>query len=141
MSSAWRCARGSTLLIPSGPRPDQLHLFALLLDPVAVDGYGSRPQVLLASICSIKAGVPYDDACVLRAGDHPFIEHDSYVEYRFARLDPAEDVESRVKQGVFVQKEDCSAVLIRQIIVGALASRRINREYKALLNRVLFDDE
>ena len=124
-------------MIPSGP-DHKKHLFALMLDPAAVDGMGAKPCVLLACVTSVKDGLPHEDACLLQAGDHPFIEHDSYVDYRFTRLEQAEHLEGLVKNGTFIPKDDCSHGLIKRIISGALISRRIPREYKKLLERVLF---
>ena len=134
----WSCSKGNTLLIPSGPQERQKHLFALMLDPLLVDGYGNKPHVLLACVTSVKNGLPSDDSCLLSQGDHPFIEHDSFVDYRFTRLEKAEDIQKRVKDGLFVEKEPCSAELIKRILQGALKSRRISREYKKLIEQVLF---
>lgn len=123
------------MLIPSGPGT-KMHLFAILLDPITVDGYGSQPQVLLASVESIKPGIILDDSCLLGPGDHPFIEHDSFVNYRHTRLETARHIEARINDGVFVLKEPCSPELIRRIIQGAMQSRRISREFKKILENI-----
>ncbi|MFC4789288.1 MULTISPECIES: hypothetical protein [Giesbergeria] len=132
----WRCSKGESLLIPSGPS-EKRHLFAILLDPCRVEGRGSKPHVLLASVLSIKPGMFVDDSCLLKPGDHPFIRHDSFIDYRFTRLEQAEHVEARVAEGVFDVKESCSPDLIRRIIEGALKSPRIPREYKMILKNQL----
>lgn len=75
---------------------------------------------------------------MLQVGDHPFIEHESYVDYRLMRIEPATHVEARVKDGVFIAREPCSSELMRRIVAGALQSRKIPREYKKLLERVIF---
>lgn len=137
MSQAWSCRKGESLLIPSGPN-EKRHMFALMLDPVQVDGRGLRPCVLLACVVSVKDGIALEDCCLLGPGDHPFIQHDSYVDYRFTRLEFADDVQSRVQDGTFIAKDPCSAELMKKIIAGALKSRRISREYKKLLEDVLF---
>ena len=137
MSQSWSCQKGATLLIPSGP-DSKKHLFALMLDPVLVDGYGPKPCVLLACVTSVKGGAALEDCCLLGPGDHPFIEHDSYVDYRFTRLEPEEHLQGRVQEGAFVKKEACSPELIKRIIQGALKSRRISREHKKILEQVLF---
>lgn len=138
MPEAWNCEKGASLLIPSGPEHKK-HLFALMLDPVLVDGYGSKLRVLLACVTSVKDGVPGDDSCLLGPGDHPFIDHDSYVDYRFTRLEPVDHLQGLVLEGIFIVKEPCSPELIKRIIQGALKSRRIPREFKLLLEKVLFD--
>ena len=138
MAGTWVCSKGATLLVPSGP-DSKKHLFALLLDPVIVDGYGPKPCVLLACVTSIRAGVDHDDSCLLGPSDHPFIQHDSYVDFRFSRIDTAEHVQSRISEGIFIEKEHCSPATISKIVKGALISRRISREFKAMLQKVLFD--
>lgn len=137
MPGQWKCQKGQCLLVPSGPGEFK-HLFALLIDPVVVAGYGSQPRVLLAGLTSIKAGCTFDDACILKAGEHPFITHDSYVEYRFARWDTAEHIGDLVQSGVFSKKEPCSPDLLQKVVNGALRSRRISREFKCILEQVLF---
>jgi hypothetical protein len=109
-----------------------------MLDPVTVDGYGGKPCVLMACITSVVGGIPGDDSCLLFKGDHPFVEHDSFVDYRFTRVEQAATVLARIDDGVFIAKDACSAELIRKVIQGALKSRRINREHKRILESVLF---
>lgn len=109
-----------------------------MLDPVVVNGYGSKPYVLLACVTSVKNGLPNDDSCLLAKGDHPFIEHDSFVDYRFTRMEQVDHVKARVDEGVFLEKEPCSPELIKRILQGALKSRRIKRDFKQILEKVLF---
>lgn len=134
----WNCQKGNTLLVPSGPQDGHMHLFALMLDPCVVDGYGSKPFVLMVCVTSVVNSTPADDSCLLQKGDHPFIDHDSFVDYRFTRVEQVEVVQERIQKGVFIEKEACSPALIKKIIQGALKSRRINREHKRILELVLF---
>lgn len=134
----WSCQKGNTLLVPSGPKDGHKHLFALMLDPSVVDDYGETPFVLMACVSSVVNDTPGDDSCLLGKGDHPFIGHDSFVDYRFTRLEQVEIVQKRIQEGVFIEKDACSPELIKKIIQGALKSRRINREHKRILELVLF---
>jgi len=109
------------------------HLFVIAIEPVRADGYGSNPMVLMACVTSRKNGIGHDGACELSAGDHPFITHDSFIDYRFTRIEPAQDVEARVRDGTFIVKESCSTDLLARIIHGAAVSRRINREFRQIL--------
>ncbi len=135
--SGWLCKKGAALLIPSGP-DDKKHLMALLLDPVCFNGYGAQPQVLMVSVVTIKPGLIVDDSCILDVGDHPFISHPSFVDYRFARVDAADHVQGRANENIFIPQEPCSEELIKRVISGALKSRRIPREFKQLLEKVVF---
>ena len=73
---------GETVHIPSGPTGS--HLFVVICEPCVVDCYGVRPHIILVGITTVYPTIPYDNACLLRVGDHPFIEHDSYIYYRYA---------------------------------------------------------
>lgn len=108
-----------------------------MIDPVLIDGYGPKPCVLLVSVTSVKDGSALDGSCLLGRGEHPFLEHDSYVEYRFTRLESEAHLQGRVREGTFIAKEPCSAELIRRIIQGALKSRRIPRDFKKILEKTL----
>ncbi len=134
MSPSWQCRQGECLLIPSGPGSYQ-HLFTILVNPCILPDRGNRSQVLSVGISSIPIGVdiPYDNACIIKPGEHPFIRHDSYVRYRDARIDTAEHIEKRVHEGVFSVKPPCGAELLRRIITGASTSRYASREVKLLI--------
>lgn len=133
----WQCRKGESILVPSGPEEKQ-HLFSIIIDPVTVSGYGSKPLALLVCAVSIKPGIIIDDSCLLFPGDHPFIIHDSFIDYKFTRLEHKEHLEKCVNKGLFTVKEQCSSDLIKRIIEGALKSKRLSREYKNIIKNSLF---
>lgn len=110
----------------------------MMLDPLVIDGHGPKPCVLIACLVSVKDGGPLEDTCLLGPGDHPFIQHDSYVDYRFTRVEQVAHVQKCINDGSFDEKEPCSPALIKRILQGALKSRRISREYKMIIEKVLF---
>ena len=56
------------------------HLFLVVTNIISVNGV---VQYVCPMVSSWKDGSKYcDPACILNAGDHPFIEHKSYVAYR-----------------------------------------------------------
>lgn len=124
----WHCLPGNTLLIPSGPSGH--HLFILVLGPSVFPDYGANTQVIHVGITTVYDGTPYDDACVLEAGEHPFIQHRSYVAYRHARLDTAAHVATMVESGAWIPREALSPALLEKILAGARNSRQMSREYK-----------
>lgn len=126
----WTCTKSSTLLVPSGPTG--LHLFFIILGPLQLDGCGSVPQVLMVSASTARDGVPYDSACVLDKGDHPFIQHPSYIAYRQIRMDSVAHVEGMVRSAVWVPREPCEQRLLERIVVGASKSKLIPRGFKQL---------
>lgn len=110
----WVCTAGNTLLIPSGPQG--LHLYVVLTEPKNYDGQQSQ-SCLSVCICTIRKG-PYDNTCIIPAGAHPFIEKDSYIAYRYTRLDQAVHLEKCVQAGTFIPHDPVSPDLLTKIITG-----------------------
>lgn len=128
----WNCEQGACLLVPSGPA-EHKHLFVIAVGPTNLDGYGGNPQVIMVSVTTIRPDFPHDSACVIRAGEHPFVTHDSYVYYRDPRIESVEHVQAMVDQAVWQSKDPCSADLLRRIKAGLLSSARVPRYVKKLL--------
>ena len=126
----WQAVPGSTLLIPSGPSGH--HLFILVLGPLVVANYGSMAQVAMVSVTSIRDGAPHDSACEIQSGEHPFIEHPSYVAYRYMRIDSESHACEMVAKKIWVPNHSCSAELLSRIVGGVCRSRSISREFKQI---------
>jgi len=68
-----------------------------------------------------------DTFCVLQQGDHPFIRHDSVINYKKAReVDPA-----------VIQNQSVSSAVLNRIQHGGIISRRLKNKYKNYLNSFL----
>jgi hypothetical protein len=104
----------------------------LILGPVVLADYGSAPQLAMVSATTLRDGVPHDPACVLEAGDHPFIQHRSYLAYRYMRLDASTHVEKMVSGAVWKPHDPCPADLLQRIVAGVCQSRLTPREYKRI---------
>ncbi len=124
----WRLCAGATLLMPSGSQGH--HLYIALNDPRPFENYGPHPSVVLVNLSSIRDGLSYDETCVLRAGAHPFLKHDSFVVYRYARIEPAAHVERLITQGVFSANHPVSDDVLRAVIAGLYQSPFTKREFK-----------
>lgn len=113
----------ATLLIPSGSEsdPDRKHLFILLTNPYPHPDSNIKSS-LLVSISTLKPNIPFDPACKLYSGDHPFIKHDSYVVYRSARIETADKLINGVNQGVFNHKETLSGEIFARVCHGLTIS-------------------
>lgn len=118
----WFPARRATLLVPSGPVHDgeRKHLFVLLTDPFDVEGIVS---VLMVSLSSRYPGLPYDPACLLYPGDHPFVTRESYVVYAKARIEPSEKLQRGVERGTLIPKETMDTGIFARICQGLEDSR------------------
>jgi hypothetical protein len=130
--SVWAPAAGQTLLIPSGPAGYHLHL--VLNDPIPLPGYPGHSCVLVC-LCSIHPHTPanaIDTTCILHTGAHPFIQHESYIAYKYTRIDNAADLIARVAQNVFQVHQPCNDPPFSQIKAGLNASPRTRNAFKNL---------
>ncbi|MDR0578309.1 MAG: hypothetical protein LBI87_12465 [Candidatus Accumulibacter sp.] len=104
-------------------------MFFVALGPRVLPDYGKIPQVILVSVTTLHEGLPNDPACVLDAGEHPFIKHKSYIAYRHARIEPAPHVEHLIGS-VWPTQPDCDKNLLDRIISGIVESRMTPRHIK-----------
>jgi hypothetical protein len=122
---------GDSFLVPSGASGN--HLFVIILGPTPMQERGPQPQVVLVNFSTIRDNVPFDDACPVDVGEHPFITRKSFVQYRYARIDAAEHVRSMVASGAWPHQATCTPELLIKIIAGARRSNRIPNEIKGML--------
>jgi hypothetical protein len=119
---------GNTFLVPSGGKK---HLFFVAIGNIFLPECGNAPQFALAGATTLHEGDPYDPACVLEAGEHPFIRHRSYIAYRHMRFDAL----PHIKQLAWTRHEDCSHELLARIVEGIFQSRLTPRHIKRDLAR------
>ncbi len=118
-------ARAGTLLIPSGPEdnPDLRHLHVVCTDP-CVNG-----NQIIVSITSWTNDL-CDGTCILRAHEHEFLRHKSYVFYRKARIEAATTLDNGVQQGLFEPREAMNAQTFLRIRNGICRSIQTPRKVK-----------
>ncbi len=105
--------RCDALLVPSGPG---LHLHVVVSDPC------QAKQVALLCISTIRPS-KYDQTCVVKAGEHPFVTADSYVVYRNARVTDAAHLEHCVNKGDWPLRTPASLPLVQRMCAGIAASK------------------
>ena len=127
--AAWVAHAGASLLVPSGPYGD--HLFVIVNDPAPFEGYGRR-TIVMVNFSSIRPALPFDAACIVESGEHPFIRVRSYVHYRGARVEPAHHVEECVARATFKLRDPVSADLLMRIKSGFRTSKLVAREIRGL---------
>ncbi len=113
MTNTFQPYRKGTVLAPTGPCN---HLHVICNDPVYYpinDCY----CVLVVNISSIKDGVPHDPTCALDVGDHPFVQHPSYVVYAQAVIWRVDNV---------IRKEAAGEIMAHQDMPEATFSRILN---------------
>jgi hypothetical protein len=95
--------------------------------------YGARPHVILVNITSTPpAGTPYDKACELAVGDHPFVVNPSFMYYRHAQVVAVDHLDDMIAKAVWPTREDVSSALLARIAAGICASAYAKRELKKL---------
>jgi hypothetical protein len=113
-------------LVPSGP---DKHLYVVLTEP---DNDGMH---VLVNISSIDPEISYDATCVLKAGEHKFVKHESYAAYDFAIERHGNHVDDRAAKGIWIKQEDASEELVAKICNGIKKSPRTKRGIKDAFDR------
>ena len=126
----WQACAGATLLVPSGPQGQ--HLFVVLNDPQAFEGYGSVVCVVMVPLDSVKSGVHHDSTCALITGEHPFVTRPTFVNFSYARIEQARHLEEMVANGQFRANAKMDPPLLARIKQGLLDSPFTKREFKRL---------
>lgn len=105
----------ATLLIASGPAsdPNKKHLFICLTDT-----FGPDKETLMVSVSTHRAGFPTDETCHLFAGDHPFVKHKSFIDYRNARIIAADKLVKGERQGLFVAMDALESSVFARVCYG-----------------------
>ncbi len=125
--------RRATILIQSGPAhdPDRFHLFILLNDPVPPrDG-----EVLIVPCSSVHQDRYYDSACELPARCHAFITKNSFADYRWARIEKADQLLKGVRDNLFVPHESLDEEHFAKVYKGVFISRHISLKNKQCLQQ------
>lgn len=104
---------GAALLYPSGPDGDyrRNHLFVVMTSPS-----GPGRQIIMVPVCTVRPKC--DRTCILSANDHDFLTHESFVAYRFTRLEREERLLRGIDSGEFVQQPPVVAEIYADIRAG-----------------------
>ena len=123
---AWHPKPGECLLIDSGPVGK--HLFVIVLEKKVANQH----QVISVPVCTARK-LSFDNACIIQPGEHPFVKNESFVEYRNAREDCADDLVKRVQQQLFTLQGQVTPDLLNKIKNGLAKSIFAPRHIKDLV--------
>ena len=73
-------------------------------------------------ITSIKQGRSFDNTCVLDNGDHPFINHPSYILYRTAETVREPHIKKMIGKKYYIPREDFEEATFSKIALGIFNS-------------------
>lgn len=121
-------------------RPDGLkdHLNVVLFEPSKYTqlGYGNKICIVRVNITTLYVDKYYDSACIVKKGEHPFVQHDSYVLYRKLEIEDFEHVIKCVNDGPWRPADPVSAELLLRMQRGVNISGDTPRKYKVHLPEV-----
>ena len=102
------------------------HLWLVINNPSAHAGLA-----LLVNVSTLRPNA--ETTCIVQAGEHPFIAHDSYVRYGSARCAKVSDLAEAVKKGLLKPHQTASQHFLEKVRAGAKASPLLAQELRALL--------
>jgi hypothetical protein len=114
----WTAKFGSALLIPTG---SALHLHFVCSDPLDLPGY--PPSSCLVFNVTTPGFNP-DRTCVIAAGAHRFITHESVVLFARGQFLPAAGMEQNVAAGLWPEQPDGNPALVKRILACADSARQ-----------------
>ena len=103
------------------------HLKIILTEPNA------SGLVVVATVFTLRREKKQEMDCVLKAGDHPFIRHDSIVAFSDAKALPAMDILAKLQSGELIRKEEMSASVFERVLQAAKASSGMFPRIKSML--------
>jgi hypothetical protein len=74
-----------------------------------------------------------DPACILQAGEHPFVHHETCVNYAGAKVVTGDQIQTLLQKGLLTDHTALSAALLKRIRDGAAASTRMSLDHADIL--------
>ena len=102
------------------------HLWIVLSDPQQ-----NPDQVLVVNLTTVTRRK--DTTCILRPGDHPFVRHDSCVNYHDGRVYSNSCLDSLLARDKIRPEDRLDAPILQRIREGAILSPRCSYEHQRLL--------
>jgi hypothetical protein len=122
--------QGHTFLGQEEQTPSGLkrHLNVIISNPDKDNNF------MVVSVTTLRRradGTPYknqDLTCILNAGDHPFIKHESWVFYQIAKSMSFMEVFNGLQKGLLIRKEDIAQDVLKRIQAGARVAPSLPKE-------------
>lgn len=127
----WKAVAGSTFCFRASPE-DIEHLYFVLNDPMDFVGYPTQSCIFVNASTPRKG---HDPTCMIPAGCHAFIDRESFIYYRYARIERAASLERNIGPPPIGWHREMDAVpmnLVKFILSNMIKSPRTARELKPL---------
>lgn len=119
---------GDTFRIPQAGTSLDSHLWVVISDPAQ-----DANKILIVNFTTLRADS--ETACVLVAGEHPFVKHDTCVNYRGAKVVSEANIQLLMRAGHMQAHATVSAAILKRIQDGAAASTRMSLEHAEILSK------
>jgi hypothetical protein len=119
---------GDTFRIPQPGTSLDSHLWVVISDP-SID----PNRVLIVNFTTRRNDS--DAACILQANEHPFVHHETCVNYGGAKVVSNAQIEILLKKGLLTHHASVSTELLQRIREGAASSERMALEHADILIR------
>lgn len=116
---------GITFLSPTPPYSTE-HMFIV----IAVDN--NINEALFVNVTTKKPSS--DTSCLLKVGDHPFIKHESVINYADTQKTSIDNLEKAFTAGILKTQQSVSQPLLERILRGAKKSDALPEKYKKYLS-------
>ena len=108
------------------------HLWVVISDPVSYE----NDKIVIVRFNSYEEGKPgHDPTCVLRPGDHPFINRLTFVNYSRARWMPKDALERLLSYKTVSPKGGLQPNILKAVQQGAGESRHLKEKFRMLLTK------
>lgn len=118
---------GVTLLIPF---ENVYHLHFILTSPVRRK---NLEEVLVVGITSTEV----DPEFTLDRGDHPFIKHKSYINYRQTQILSVKHIRKKLETGTYKLRKTADSEIVKHVCRGLLESRHSLPQHRKFYREAL----
>lgn len=117
---------GDTFHIPLPGTSLDSHLWVVISDPAQ-----DAANILIVNFTTLRQDS--DTACVLQAGEHPFVKHATCVNYAGAKVVSEANLTALLQAGYLRHHASVSATLLQRLREGAALSTRMALDHADIL--------
>ncbi len=125
--NTYQVLRKGTILIPTGPCN---HLHVICNNPVFYP-HLAKDCVLAVNLSTLNNLIDCDRTCLLKVGEHPFINHDSYIFYRKAEILGVNTISRNIDDGSFSTHDPFEDITFEKILAGFAISKEVRPKIKS----------
>ncbi len=121
--SLWFPIEGGSFLFPLLPNGDDAHLRLILCKT-------EDSRFIHAPVCTLNGHPPAIAHCRLSIGDHPFIRHDSFVDFKWTQIHHFTEIMEMTSSGNAKGQESMSMEILEYVRQEAAKARSMPRKFR-----------